>query len=381
MTPALSSLKIQIYSPVAKRARQWADELGPLLHTAFDPRFSFGKPSAEEDVRVLILDAGDPALESTLAEISRSGRALFLVCEDADARAVALLEAHAVDGLLTTPFRVNEVLQSFLAVSRILMWDEVGHLNKSISGILEELRGDLELAERLQKAQSPKRFPKIRGIHVSSRYLAGERAGGDFFDLAEGQEGQNLSILLSDASSYGLSSAVLGALMKVAVRLSADESRSCVETVRKIQAELRATLREGDRHSLFYGIFSRRDHKLRYLHLGTAAVWYRSPKGELGWLLPQGGPMSRHSQTIQVEVRELTVEPGARLILASDGLLEAVGGREKVDSILSDHEADKLLNELIYQAKKSVKQRGDLLAQDCSVMILEFDAKSLRLAG
>ena len=91
--------------------------------------------------------------------------------------------------------------------------------------------------------------------------------------------------------------------------------------------------------------------------------------------------MSRHSQTIQVEVRELTVEPGARLILASDGLLEAVGGREKVDSILSDHEADKLLNELIYQAKKSVKQRGDLLAQDCSVMILEFDAKSLRLAG
>ena len=81
------------------------------------------------------------------------------------------------------------------------------------------------------------------------------KAGGDHFDLAESKDGQQLSLLLSDSSSYGLSSAVLSTVMRVMVRLSSEESRSAVETVGRIQEEFKATLTEKDGFRFFTASF------------------------------------------------------------------------------------------------------------------------------
>ena len=44
------------------------------------------------------------------------------------------------------------------------MWDEVHEINASFSEMIDQLRGDLKLAERLQKSKLPLRFTDLRGF-------------------------------------------------------------------------------------------------------------------------------------------------------------------------------------------------------------------------
>src|SRR4051812_44873866 len=222
---------------------------------------------------IVFIDAGVRGLDSRLADIDRRGRALFLIVGEADGAPTPLLDGR-VDDVLIHPFRPLEVQSKLRHYQQILMWDEVSRLNASVSEVIAELHDDLKLAERLQKGRLPQRFPDVRGFKITSRYAAGTRSGGDHFDLAESRDGQTLSMVLSDSSSYGLSSAVLGALMRVANKLSADASRSSVETVKRIREEVLATLKEKDKLSLFYGVLSRKDYRLRYMNLGTSFVFY-----------------------------------------------------------------------------------------------------------
>ncbi|HUP56219.1 MAG TPA: hypothetical protein VM598_02125, partial [Bdellovibrionota bacterium] len=204
---------------------------------------------------IVFVDARLRDLDRKLADMDRRGRAVFLVVQEASAIPAALLDGR-VDDVLVHPFRALELQSKIRHYQQILMWDEVSRLNASFSEVIAELHEDLKLAERLQKGRLPTRFPDMKGFKVTSRYAAGMRSGGDHFDLAESRDGQTLSIVLSDSSSYGLSSAVLGALMRVANKLSADTARSSLDTVARIREEVLATLKEKDRLSLFYGVLS-----------------------------------------------------------------------------------------------------------------------------
>jgi serine phosphatase RsbU (regulator of sigma subunit) len=263
------------------------------------------------------------------------------------------------------------------------MWEEVSHLNASFSGLIERLQQDLKLAERLQKSKSPVRFPEVKGFKVTSRYLAGMKSGGDHLDLAESKTGSQLSLVLADSSSYGLSSSLLSVLMRVAMKLSQEEVRSCEDTVRRIYEELLLMLNDKDKLSLFYGIVSRKDYCLRYVNLGTSCAFYAQPGQDFRSLPSQGAQITRASSGLPAQdfQRELPLDPNGRLALISDGFLEVMGGEAEVLKALNqyrDAESADFLNELVFQLKSKFNEPDDLPAQDCTAVLLDVDARILR---
>lgn len=319
-------------------------------------------------------------LDHLLAAVDRRGRAVFLIASE-DGRVPQAVVDGRVDDVLVHPFRGLEILARLIHFERILMWQEVSSLNATFSELLTQLRDDLKLAERLQKTKLPVRFPEVRGIKFASRYMAGMRSGGDYFDIADSRDGSQLSLLMSDSSSYGLSSAVLSVLMRVAMKLSSGEVRSCNETVRRIYGELAATLNEKDRLSLFYGVLSRKDFRLRYVNLGTSCAFLS--QGEGFRVLPtQADVVTRFSGPSALEEATVVLGPGDRLVLVSDGFVEAAGGAEKAALLLDrtrEGDASDSLNELVYAVKSKLAEPDDLPAQDCSALILDLDRKLVRL--
>jgi serine phosphatase RsbU (regulator of sigma subunit) len=248
---------------------------------------------------------------------------------------------------------------------------------------LEKLHQDLGLAERLQKSKLPLRFPEMKGMRVSSRYMAGMRSGGDYFDLAESQDKGQVSWVLTDSSSYGLSSAVLSVLMRVMMKLSAQEVRSSSEVLRKIRDELLLPLSEKDRLSIFYGTLSRKDYKLRFSNLGQISVFYAPPGKSFQHFPSQGAPLSKNEHEIPAQEMEIALEPGGRLALISDGFPEILGSAENVQRILNqfrEKEPKDCLNELVYGIKAGFAEPDDLPAQDCTAVIVDIDARVLRLS-
>jgi serine phosphatase RsbU (regulator of sigma subunit) len=256
-------------------------------------------------------------------------------------------------------------------------------MNASFTELIAQLKDDFHLAERLQKSNLPTRFPDIKGIKVTQRYLAGMKSGGDHFDLAESKDASQLSMVLSDSSSYGLSSAVLSALMKVTMKLSIEEARSSSETVRRIQDELKATLKEKDKLSLFYGVLSRKDYKLRYLNLGSSTAFYASPSKSFSELKAQADSITAASTSLSFEEQQIALEPAGRLALVSDGFAEVVGGPEQVCALLNQYrerEPQDAVNEMVFRVKKQFVEEDDMPAQDCTAVLFDLDPRLIRLA-
>ena len=360
------------------KEKNWTRDLEVAVRGISDVRVQAGG----EPGQIVFLDGSLPDLENALSKIDRRGRAIFLMTRDGATYPSPLSEGR-VDDVLVHPFRPVEVRSKIMHYQQILMWDEVSRLNTSFNEVIDRLRDDLKLAERLQKSKLPSRFPEIKGFKVTNRYLAGMKSGGDHFDIAESKDGSQLSIVLSDSSSYGLSSAVLSALIRVTVKLSSEEVRSCNETVRRIQDELIATLNEKDRLSLFYGILSRRDYRLRYLNLGTSCAYYASPGSGFKELPAQGQSIARDSGAISHFEGSLNLEPGGRLVLVSDGFVDCIGDVTKVCAFLDgfrDREAVDAANEMVFRVKSEFESEEDMPAQDCTAVVFDVDGRVMRLA-
>jgi phosphoserine phosphatase RsbU/P len=268
------------------------------------------------------------------------------------------------------------------------LWEQVSKMNVALEGVIDRLKSDLSVAERLQKARLPVRFPEVKGFQVKCRYLAGLKSGGDYFDLAESSDGRQLALVLTDSSSYGLSGAVVSSIARVASRLTVEQSRSVRELVRAFYEELLVPLGPSDRLSLFYGVLSRKDYVLRYLNLGDSRAFYRPAGGLFSSLPAQGGPLSqgsRHSLGTPAFLQEGSVAlgPSDRLVLLSDGYLELLGGEERARQALdsfSESAPEDLLNELAFQTRSRLANpREEMPPHDSTAMVFDVDSKVMRL--
>ena len=345
-----------------------------------------GAHSVQELGQLLFVDAKITTLDLVLEKIDRKGRAVFLIADETQEAISESVSDALYDDFIVTPFRGLEILSKIRQYQQILMWNEVSKLNASFSVLLKNLGEDLHLAERMQKAKLPIRFSDVKSLKIHQRYLAGMRSGGDHFDLADSRDGSQLSLVLSDSSSYGLSSAVLSALMRITVKLSVEETRSCRETVRRIYDEILLTLNDRDKLSLFYGVLSRKDFKLRYLNLGSSSAYIAPVGGKFREIPLQGGPITKASSRAafeEIQESELKLNPDDRLALVSDGYVEVIGGSTKVCELLDrfrSAEPVAALNEMVFQVKSGFKDPDDMPAQDCTAVIFDVDSKLLRLA-
>lgn len=376
------ALEITLIAGNAADETRWMNELRQALaQVPFEDEVRVSGASQAPVGQIVLVDGSSPAFDA-LGRIDRAGRAVFLILPENASAPRSWLEG-SVDDVLVHPFRPLEVLGRLKRYQQILMWEEVHRLNSSFAGMIDRMRQDVELAERMQKSKLPVRFPDIKGLRAQSRYLAGMKSGGDHFDLAESKDGQQLTMVLTDSSSYGLSSALLSSLMRVTLKLSVDESRSSVETVRRIQEDLAATLGPKDRLSMFYGILNKRDFSLRFLNLGTSCAYYAASGGNFRPLPSQGPAIAQGASLAEAREQELRLEPQDRLVLLSDGFVEVAGGQEGMLALLNrfrSKDAVDALNEMAFQVKSKFTEPDDMPEQDCTALVLDVDSRVIRLA-
>jgi serine phosphatase RsbU (regulator of sigma subunit) len=387
LTPVPDARTITVAGQSISVEKRWIDSLRQALGNEADAYewTSSAETSAERWGAMVFVDGNHPQFRKILTEVDRHGRSIFVIWseESRDWQWEDEL-AERVDDLVVYPFRKIELESKFRLHQHLRLWSEVGELHRSFGDLLKALDEDVQLAERLQKARLPNRYPAVRGLQIRSRYLAGLK-GGDHFDLAESKEGSRISILMSDSSSYGLSSSFLSVLMRMTMKLSRDEARSSTDTVKLIADELLLGLKEKDRLALFYGILNRKDFRFRYLHLGGSAFFHARKGKPFEIHASHGDPLSLANSDVSVfQEKEVIFEPEDRIVLLSDGFVEACGGlieaKALLDPLRAKDSAD-LTNELVFRVKRTlVNPDEDLPPQDCTALVFDIDAKLLRLA-
>lgn len=379
-------LTITVYSQNLDREKQWKSELTLLLTPWIEVEVEESNQTQNLG-QILFID--EELIQSgqwKKSRVDRRGRVVFIVVKE-QSSVEKIVQEQLADDWIVSPFRALDLVSRLRTWQQFLMLQELHEINLSFTDLLQKLKEDLELAERLQKSRLPKRFPKVKGYRISSRYFAGMKSGGDYFDLAESRDSKNLGIVLSHSSTYGLSSAFLSILMRVAVKISTEQlgrPGSVLTAIQKIQDELLLVLKEKDVLSLFYGSILRSERIFRYINLGESMAFLsQSLDSDFEELPAHGASLSKISGHLEVDESVVQLEPDSRLVLISGGAVEALGGKSRLMALLNQFrrkEPADFLNEIGFQIKSKLQTKDDMPEKDCTAILLDTDSRVLKLS-
>jgi len=188
---------------------------------------------------------------------------------------------------------------------------------------LSEIQKELEVAKRIQLSILPGTFPNSDNFCVAARYVPMTSVAGDFYDFIVADDRQ-VGLLIADVSGHGVPAALIASMVKLAATAQRGNARDPSGLLSGMNAAL-------------YGNTQNQFVTAAYVHLDSEAREFRySAAGHPPMLLLRDG----HVREVQENGLMLAafdfatystasqkLEPGDRLLLYTDGIVEAASAR------------------------------------------------------
>jgi sigma-B regulation protein RsbU (phosphoserine phosphatase) len=182
------------------------------------------------------------------------------------------------------------------------------------------LDAEVRAAAAIQEALIPE-VPVCHGWRLDAGFLPAREVGGDCFDLFAVDQGRALLIVLADVSGKGVGAAVLAAMAQTAVRSAALRGDGPARALRAANDVLFDPLgRAGRFLTAFVARLDLVTGELAYADAGHGHAAVLTAEDELP--LPAGGHPLGLLPDASYEQGIVTLRPGDRLAVFSDGLVE-----------------------------------------------------------
>jgi sigma-B regulation protein RsbU (phosphoserine phosphatase) len=187
----------------------------------------------------------------------------------------------------------------------------------------DQLDRELQVVADIQRSLLPTTLPAIPTLDLATHYQTSRRAGGDYYDFFALPDGQ-WGVLIADVSGHGTPAAVIMAVTHSIAHMlrgpACPPSRMMTFVNHHLTA--RYTGGSGTFVTAFYGIYDPANRSLSYSSAGHPAPrLYRS--GTLVPLDTKAGLPLGIDETEEYHDARVTLEPGDRLVLYTDGITEA----------------------------------------------------------
>jgi sigma-B regulation protein RsbU (phosphoserine phosphatase) len=242
------------------------------------------------------------------------------------------------------------------------------HLFNNLDDTLRTLKKDTMIAKRIQNSILPINDEYWNSIRLSSIYLPADDIGGDIFDIIKLPDGRVL-IYIADVSGHGIQASLLTMFIRENVRLLGDYAEHGLdEMARKL---LEGFLSLGISAEIYASIllcaYDQKTHELAVLNAGhNCFPLIQRAGGRLEEIPVRGMPLTRISDGNQYEEELLGINPGDKLIMYTDGIVEEYSTAEQ--GTFSPEGVRRVV-------EASPELRGEMLAKK----ILDESAKYLKI--
>lgn len=196
-----------------------------------------------------------------------------------------------------------------------------------------DLNSDLDLASKVQKLLFPKASPQCSWCCMAVKNCMAKGLGGDFFDFVELPDGCQV-VFLGDVTGHGMQASIVMALLYGYLHRAIAGGCPPRETVAQVNDFLLSFARRS-RHldhlfstTLFYSVIEPNSLVMHYVNAGQVAPLVHRQDRILR-LPPTAQPLGFFASP-EIEVRMFQFQPGDRLLLYTDGIIEAFNGRGQV---------------------------------------------------
>jgi sigma-B regulation protein RsbU (phosphoserine phosphatase) len=171
----------------------------------------------------------------------------------------------------------------------------------------------------------PGDFPEAH-FYVSLNQVL--KAGGDFYDVVP-VGNQVMDYMVADASGHDLAASFWTAALKALMAEYATPVNSPRDVVCSMNSALLRILPEGVFFSIIYARLNRQNGRLSLINAGHPPAILVPCNGKDVVCVHQEGDVAGAFADVNFDAKELTVRPGDRFFLYSDGLIETGGTREE----------------------------------------------------
>lgn len=262
-----------------------------------------------------------------------------------------------------------------LAVAFNAMTSAVDRMLKDVAD-KERLKREMELAREIQQSLLPSTQLQHAGLAVSAHFLPASEVGGDYFDVFTLPE-KEVICTVGDVAGHGVSTGLLMAMVKSAMGTLVLEGYRGSELLERLN---RLLLQQSVKHRMATLVLASVDAETGEAEVTSCghppALLVRAD-GSVEELLLSSLPLGTRLP-VEPASRRVAFPPGSRLVLYSDGLIEAAGpagtalGAEALAEMVREA-AGRTAAELVAAILVGLTTHlgGKLLADDLTILVIE----------
>lgn len=251
----------------------------------------------------------------------------------------------------------------------------------------ERVKAEIDAANRIQAALLPVDAPDLPGASFASHYRAATEIGGDYFDFLTMPNGE-IGIAFGDVSGHGLTSGIVMAMAKSAllVQVGYDPSPRAVMNV--LNDIVMKTAPKRILMTFFFGLLDPVTQTLRFSSAGHLDPYvFRAGVKRLESLSSWGFPLGVKRREPFTE-HTVDFDDGDRLILYSDGLIEAIDddgdpfGFERFEKTIlacGHMDAENIKKSLLNSIRKFTRNRPP--EDDQTLVVVSFESEATARAA
>ena len=192
------------------------------------------------------------------------------------------------------------------------------------------LEGELEAARELQQFILPNACAVLPGLEIESEYHPARTVGGDFFQIIPHPTDGSLLIVAGDVTGKGLKASMLVALLVGAIRTTVRFDSDPLRVLKELNQRL---LGRGDAQATCLALRIDAAGEITLANAGHIAPYLSGEPIPMEGALPLG-----MIEGAEFSVMEFTMNEHDRLVLMSDGIVEATDAKGKLFGFERVHE-------------------------------------------
>lgn len=193
----------------------------------------------------------------------------------------------------------------------------------------ERMERDLQLARESQTTFLPDKLPDLPSWDISARWKPARQVAGDFYDILILEDDQ-IGFVIADVADKGMPAALFMTLIRTLIRAAAKEKKSPASVLKQVNDLLIPDSKHSMFVTVFYAVFSLKSGKRVYANAGHNPPLIKRVKQDDMIELTRTTIALGLFEDIVVGERELIINPGAWILLYTDGVTEAFSAKEEI---------------------------------------------------
>lgn len=210
--------------------------------------------------------------------------------------------------------------------------DEYLNRIETITAEKERIGTELSLAMRIQTAMLPNVFPAFPSRPELDIYAVMDPAkevGGDFYDFFFVDE-DHLCLVIADVSGKGIPAALFMMAAKIILANYAKMGKDPADILRETNKVICANNKEEMFVTVWLGILTISTGKLIAANAGHEYPCIRKAEGQFELLRDKHSFVIGGMESVEYTDYEITLEPGTKMFLYTDGVAEAADGKNRL---------------------------------------------------